>query len=106
MKKLFLLLFFTACGTAVQVPIPGPAGPQGLPGIAGVSPTPVQLCAGTTTYPTTFCEVVWCSNGNLYGVYSVNDAFASELPQGLYSSNGINCSCQVLIGPGCEVTQQ
>ena len=87
--------------------IPGPAGspgPQGSPGVNGTSPQIVQLCQGTTSYPGTFCEIAFCYNGSLYGTYSANGGFSSELPAGAYNSDGINCSCTVTIGSNCQVS--
>ncbi len=92
----------------------GAIGQQGLPGQSVVGPSGsngsdaavryVQLCHGTTHYPDTFCEVAECVDGNLYGVYSANEGFDSRLPAGVYSSNGINCSCTVTIGSNCAVS--
>lgn len=91
-------------GSAGSVGPQGLVGPSGTPGSDADSWTVVQLCPGTTHYPNTFCEVTFCFQGNLYGTYSANDGFSSELPQGQYSSNGINCSCTVTIGPNCQVS--
>lgn len=97
----YLLVVMTACARGPQ----GNAGPQGETGDPGFSPVPIQLCAACTThYPDTYAEVVFCYNGNLYGTYSANGGFSTELPQGSYSSSGINCSCTVAIGPDCQVT--
>jgi hypothetical protein len=41
----------------------------------------------------------------MYGVYSDNGGFLSELPPGEYSSDGINASCSFTIGANCSVTQ-
>jgi hypothetical protein len=96
-------------GTSALIPAgatgaQGNQGSQGAPGINGNTITPVQLCPGTTSYPSTFCEVAFCISGSLWGTYSANDGFSSQLPQGAYSSDGINCSCTVQIGPNCSVS--
>jgi hypothetical protein len=76
-------------------------------GSSGTNATPVttvQLCPGTPTYPSTFVEYGVCIGGNLYGVYSANDGFLALLPPGTYSSDGINASCNLTIGPNCAVS--
>src|ERR1700744_1970291 len=83
----------------------GQTGATGPAGSDGTSWYPVQLCPGTTHYPDTFCEVAFCYGNTLYGTYSANGGFSSELPQGAYSSNGINCQCNVNIGTDCQVSQ-
>ena len=106
MKKLILCaLLLSACGQ----------GPQGIPGKDGLSAplgpqlpdgtpvTPVQFCPNTTTYPTTFSEVAFCINNNLYAVYSANDGFLTLIPPGTYNSNGINSTCTFQVLPNCMV---
>jgi hypothetical protein len=95
----YLGIVMSACGKS------GPAGPEGSPGVDATEPTPVQLCPGTTSFPNTFCEVLFCYQGNLYGTYSSAAAFSTEVPPGQYNSIGLNCSCTVTIGPNCQVTQ-
>ena len=103
----YVLFVLSGCGD-----FRGPTGNTGLtggtgqPGADGISPTPIQLCSTCTpSYPSTFPEVVFCYSGNLYGTYSANGGFSSELPPGQYSSDGVNCSCTVTIGPNCQVSQ-
>lgn len=117
-----LILLFSSCG---KVGPKGPAGdpgtsvvgqqgPEGTPGAAGPTGpqgsswggwTVVQLCPNCVpTYPSTFAEIAWCYRGSLYGTYSANGGFSSMLPPGAYSSDGINCSCNFVIEPDCQVT--
>jgi hypothetical protein len=65
--------------------------------------TPVQFCSATTTYPSTFSEVGFCIDGSLYAVYSANDGFLTEVPNGTYDSDGINSSCSFTV-TGCTVS--
>jgi hypothetical protein len=76
----------------------GPQGPQGIPGI-----TIVKLCPGETTYPTTFVEIAFCVGGVLYGTYSANNGFSTELPPGAYSSNAIGSSCNFTVLNNCAI---
>lgn len=99
---LTVLLCVAACGKQGNN---GSNGAQGLPGAPGTTITMQQLCGSCVpTYPTIFPEWVVCANNQLYGVYSANDGFWSLLPPGTYSSNGINCSCTVVLGPNCEIS--
>ncbi len=84
---------------------------NGLDGAAGVDTTPVtevQLCPNNprTAYAATFSEVALCISDKLYGVYSTNGGFMTEIVPGTYSSNGINSSCTFAVGANCTVTQQ
>jgi hypothetical protein len=81
----------------------GDQGDTGAPGINGTSVTVVKLCPGTTTYPSKFVEVAFCINNKLYGTYSANGGFSTELPPGTYGSNGINASCNFVIAANCVV---
>lgn len=87
----------------------GPQGPQGVAGStgatgpAGTTVREVQLCPGTTTYPTVFVEVALCINNTLYAVYSKNDGFLVRLVPGRYSSNAVGSSCSFTVFPNCEV---
>lgn len=97
MKKLILLtLVLAACGQ----PQKGDPGPRGMDGTIITS---VQLCPGTTTYPSTFVEVAFCINNSLYAVYSANNGFLTYLPPGTYSSNAIGSACSFTVLPGCTV---
>lgn len=82
---------------------PGPQGSPGVNGTDGTSPSIVQFCAGTTTYPSTFCEIGFCFNNVLYATYSVNDGFSTEIAAGDYSSAGVNCSCNFTVTEGCSI---
>lgn len=82
-------------------------GNDGIDGAPGIDLTPltiVQFCPGTTGYPSTFSEIGVCIQGVMYGVYSAQGGFLTQLPPGLYSSVGINSSCQFTIGPNCAVS--
>lgn len=99
--------------SVVQNGAPGPQGPTGSQGQTGANGTNgtnasswsvVQLCSACTThYPDTFAEVAFCYAGSLFGTYSSNGGFSSQLPAGAYNSDGINCSCTVNIGSNCSV---
>lgn len=85
----------------------GPSGPSGAPGSPGLNATPitiVNLCPGVTTYPTTFVEVGFCINNNLYAVYSENNGFLTYVPPGSYSSNAHGSSCSLVVHTNCVVT--
>lgn len=97
MKKLFIILLLIGCGQ------PGPVGPQGLPGIDATQITIVQFCPGNTNYPTTFNEIGFCINSQIYAVYSANDGFLTLVPPGNYSSNAINSSCNFVVYPNCVI---
>jgi len=97
MKKLLLLVFIIGCGQ----------GPQGLPGPAGSDLNPITIvhfCPGSTIYPTTFIEVALCVDNELWAVYSSNGGFLTLVPQGNYTSDGINSICNFTVGPNCTVT--
>lgn len=84
-------------------------GTQGMPGAtgaAGTNATPVtvvELCPGVSSYPGVFVETALCIDGELYGVYSVPNAFLTGLPNGNYTSTGIGSACNLSIN-GCTVT--
>jgi hypothetical protein len=65
--------------------------------------TPIQFCPNPTTYPTTFSEIAFCINGNLWGVYSQNGGFLTEIIPGTYSSDGVNSSCTFTVQPNCII---
>lgn len=77
---------------------------DGLNGAPGTVITPVQLCPGTTSYPSVFLEYALCVSGQLYGVYSVNGGFLALLPPGNYNSNAVGSSCTFAIGANCQVS--
>ncbi len=91
-------------GPAGQNGAPGSDGANGPKGADGTVITIVQLCPGYTTYSSTFVEVAECINNKLYGVYSQNGGFLTELPPGEYASNGIGSACNLTVGVNCAVT--
>ena len=84
----------------------GPQGPQGNPGDPGANGTVItakNLCPGTPSYPSTFIEVAYCIDHNLYGVYSTNGGFLTLLPPGAYNSNAVGSTCGFTIQPDCVI---
>lgn len=78
----------------------GLPGPQGSPGPAGApapNVTPIQLCPGTSNYPSVFIEYGIIINQKLYGVYSANGGFLAYLPPGRYHSNAIGSACDFTV---------
>ncbi len=82
----------------------GDPGPQGTPGQDLTPITMIQLCPGTTVYPNVFLEYGICLQNQIYGVYSADGGFLALLPPGNYLSNAIGSSCNLTIGPDCQVT--
>jgi hypothetical protein len=83
----------------------GQTGATGSTGASGTNATPVtvvQFCPNDTVYPTTFSEVAFCVDNKLYAVYSLNGGFMSNIPDGTYSSDGVNSSCTFTV-TGCIV---
>jgi hypothetical protein len=80
-------------------------GTNGLNGSDGTEITVVQLCPGTTTYPSIFVEVAFCIDNKLYATYSTHGGFSTEIPPGTYSSNAVGSSCTFTVGPDCAVSQ-
>lgn len=104
-------ILFQSCGKDfTYVPVVGPKGDTGSDGADGrngvdASPvTVVQLCPGTTTYPSTFVEVAFCIQGNLYATYSANGGFSTQLVPGSYNSSTAGSSCTFVVVEGCTVT--
>lgn len=97
----FTALFVLSCGYSKQDTNTGLTGPAGKDGTVV---TVVQLCLGTTTYPNNFVEVAFCIDNKLYGTYSANGGFSTELAPGTYSSNAIGNSCTLIIQDNCVVT--
>jgi len=80
----------------------GATGPQGPQGADGQIATVVKLCPGAPSYGH-FIEVALCINNKLFGVYSANGGFMTELPPGNYSSSGIGSACNLTVLPNCVV---
>jgi len=103
LSVLLLLTILSGCGRPGNM---GEQGIQGAPGHDGNDAAPVtivKLCPGTTTYPGIFVEIAFCVGGKLYGTYSANGGFSTELPPGNYNSNAIGSSCNFIILPNCIV---
>lgn len=81
----------------------GPQGPQGPAGADGQPAQVVLLCPGVSNYGT-FVEVGLCINNRLYGVYSANGGFLTELAPGSYTSNAIGSACNLTVQDNCVVT--
>lgn len=84
----------------------GPQGVQGQPGTPGTKVVPIQLCPNVKpTYASVFPEFALCINGALYGTFNNNTSYQylSELPNGVYSSNGQGAACSMTI-TGCLIT--
>lgn len=81
----------------------GNTGPSGRDGLNGTTITMVQLCPGTSHYPSVFIEVAFCVDNSLYATYSANGGFSTMLPPGAYSSNAIGSSCNFTVVSGCEI---
>jgi hypothetical protein len=94
----------TCPGGSESLVLNGSTGQSGTNGTNGTVVTPVQFCANTTTYPTTFSEVGFCIRGNLYAVYSLNDGFLSEIVPGEYESDGVNSSCDFTVSANCVIS--
>lgn len=102
MKKLLvLILLILSCGQTGPV---GPQGTTGPQGPAGTSIKIVQLCPGSTNYPTTFVEVAFCIENQLWAVYSLNNGFETLIPPGYYSSNALNSSCNFYVHENCQIS--
>lgn len=113
---LICAMVLVGCGRG-PVGAAGPKGDSGSQGIQGEQGIPgrdgedgedaqvsiVKLCPGVTTYPTRFVEVAFCFDGKLYGTYSANGGFSTELPPGNYSSNAIGSSCNFRVLPDCII---
>jgi hypothetical protein len=91
-------------GNAGATGATGATGAAGTNGSNGTVVAPVQFCKGTGSYPSTFPEVGFCINNNLYAVYSANDGFLTEVLPGTWSSDGINSSCTFTVSANCVVT--
>lgn len=84
----------------------GSDGSDGAPGPRGSNGTVIsfiKLCPGYTNYPNVFIELGMCVDNKLYGVYSANNGFWTELPPGNYSSNAIGSACSLTVEANCVV---
>lgn len=101
MKYRTFLLTAILCGCAYQ----NPATSENAGAVPNL--TEVQFCSGgPASYSSTFPEYGLCISGNIYAVYSANDGFLTELPPGVYTSNGVNSSCTFTVGPDCQIVPQ
>lgn len=82
----------------------GAVGPAGASAPPSSSVTIVALCGGATVYPVNFVEVGICLNNKLYGVYSENSGFMTEIVPGAYHSNAHGNSCNLNVGLNCQVS--
>ncbi len=83
---------------------PGADGQNGSDGVDATPTTIIRLCPGFTQYNSTFVEVALCIQNRLYGVYSANGGFMTEIVPGTYLSEGINNTCTLVVGSNCQVT--
>lgn len=94
------------CGATQQLILNGSNGQNGSNGLNGTNGTtvaPVQFCPGTSVYPSTFIEVGFCIDNTLYAVYSANGGFLTTVLPGSWGSNGINASCNFVVGNNCQI---
>jgi len=82
----------------------GVNGTNGTNGSNGTVVTAIQFCSGVVgSYPSTFPEIGFCINDEIYAVYSANGGFLTKVLPGTWSSDGINASCTFTVGPHCQV---
>lgn len=82
----------------------GIAGTNGTDGKDGTVVAPIQFCGKSHgSYPSTFPEVGFCIDDEIYAVYSANGGFLTEVLPGTWSSDGINSSCTFTVKPHCVV---
>lgn len=96
-------LMFTGCGSNSYEYFNGKDGVDGRDGVDATPVTVVKLCPGVTVYPSKFVEVAFCIGGKLFGTYSQNGGFSTEIPAGTYGSNGINASCNFTVLLNCVI---
>lgn len=71
----------------------------------GTSVTPIQFCAGVVSnYPTTFPEVGFCIDNNIYAVYSTNGGFMTLIVPGYYNSNAVGSNCNFTVLLNCVIS--
>lgn len=74
-------------------------------GVDAAQVSMVQLCAGSTTYPTSFPEFGTCVNDQLYGVYwDGHNAWQALIAPGTWNSTSSSVPCSFTVGPNCQVT--
>jgi hypothetical protein len=78
---------------------------NGVDGRNGTLVTPIQFCPGTPSYPSTFPEVGFCIEGDIYAVYSANDGFLTKIEPGTWESNAVGSRCNFHVGSNCTVTR-
>lgn len=81
----------------------GRDGTNGTNGVNGTIVAPVQFCPGVNKYPSTFPEVGFCINDQIYAVYSANGGFLTVVSPGNWSSNAIGSSCNFTVAAHCKV---
>lgn len=84
---------------------PGPAGPQGIPGISGTITKVVQFCSTQIPqYPTSFPEIGLCIDGILYADYwDGKNSWLTQVTPGLYMSTSTGLQCNFTVLPGCII---
>ena len=102
---LFSMLVMSGCaqpsnGTNGAV---GLTGQRGLPGLDATLVKVINLCPGASAYPKVFVESALCIDHKLYGVYSLEGGFLSELPVGSYKSLAIGSACNFKVLTDCVV---
>lgn len=85
----------------------GDIGAPGATGQAGTSITAVQFCPNAhLVYPTSFPEIGFCFNGDLYAVYwdrANLNAWLTEIPPGYYASTSTSAPCNFTVIANCGV---
>lgn len=100
-------------GSLIQCPdgsqslvLNGTNGENGAAGTPGTLVTSVQFCPNDTpSYPSSFPEVGFCIDDNLYAVYSANGGFMTKILPGNWTSNAVGSSCNFTVSANCTVTR-
>lgn len=95
MKYFLILIALTACAPEYKYTIVQAPQPLAI----------VKFCAESTSYPSTFPEVGFCIEGQLYAVYSANDGFLTLIPPGQYRSNAIGSACNFTVSDNCVIVR-
>ena len=82
----------------------GHDGANGQDGSPGTLVRSVKFCTDEPSYPTTFPEVGFCIDNQLYAVYSANGGFLTRLEPGTWASNAVGSSCIFTVGANCQVS--